>query len=66
MKTSLKISLRFLATFLCLALMIVSLSQAILSQVGEILGGSEPEPITPEEKENAVCVIVQLQMSRNT
>ncbi|MBO4366085.1 MAG: DNRLRE domain-containing protein, partial [Clostridia bacterium] len=64
MKTSLKISLRLLATLLCLALMIVSLPQALLSQAGEILGGDEPEPNAPEETENAAFVLGEMTDNR--
>ncbi|MBO4366367.1 MAG: hypothetical protein J5843_01785, partial [Clostridia bacterium] len=64
MKTSLKTSLRLLATLLCLALMIVSLPQALLSQAGEILGGNEPEPNAPEETENAAFVLGEMRDNR--
>ena len=57
MKTFLKISFRLLATLLCLALLIVSLPQALLAQAGEILGGYDPEPAAEEETGTKICGI---------
>ena len=60
MKTFSSISLRLLAVILCLALIVVTLPQALFSKAEEVFGLNEPESRVTEENEMTAFVLGEM------